>query len=419
MQRKLLVMLMTVAMVFAMVIPAMANGHGATVSAVITGGNANQGQLEITVTDAFGAYELTVQSPGNNTIIRDIEGVLGTYTVRVVISGNRVTDASITNYEQKPILSPTPELPSNPQEPGTGVPDNGRPVLPPAMLCPILGCDWAEEGAIAIPGRCLHPTTWHYNCTREGCDEVNVVVAPALGEHNLVRRDEVPVMEHETGTWVWIMVCANAALTGCDFNTRDCYEHNWDDGVITIPGRCFHSNTWEYTCLAINCTETKTVVAEPFGAHDLVRREYGQWNGESWTPIERWEDGNLVWIMACANPGCDHHEQHCYNCENPVAECNFDCLAPYFVNARNARFISFLPEDGRNNARVWILTFSVERVYSDGSTVVAQYSANINASNANQSGRHMFGVGHELEGHALTFDIRGNGSNIREFRINN
>ena len=68
-----------------------------TVTAAIVGNNANQGRLDIKVTDISGTFTFSVQGPGNNTLVYEIDTELGTYSVLVVISGNRPT-ASIIDF---------------------------------------------------------------------------------------------------------------------------------------------------------------------------------------------------------------------------------------------------------------------------------------------------------------------------------
>ena len=40
-----------------------------------------------------------------------------------------------------------------------------------------------------------------------------------------------------------------------------------------------------------------------------------------------------------------------------------------------------------------------------------------NANNANQSGSYKFGDSHDLTGYTLKYDIKGNGSNIKTFKL--
>ena len=74
---------------------------------------------------------------------------------------------------------------------------------------------------ILIPGRCFHPTTWLYRCNT--CDHEENRVHPPLGAHDWVRRDENPIRRWEDGRYVWIMVCANRPMTGCDAHVQFCY----------------------------------------------------------------------------------------------------------------------------------------------------------------------------------------------------
>ncbi|MCL2164941.1 MAG: cohesin domain-containing protein, partial [Oscillospiraceae bacterium] len=77
-------------------------------------------------------------------------------------------------------------------------------------------------------------------------------------------------------------------------------------------------------------------------------------------------------------------------------------------------FISII--ETAKNSKVWVLTFNVTEAYSDGSTAVVTYSVNLNGNNANLSGGYTFTDG-ALEGYTLAYDIAGNGSNIKDFRL--
>ncbi|MCL2641990.1 MAG: dockerin type I domain-containing protein [Candidatus Bathyarchaeota archaeon] len=63
------------------------------------------------------------------------------------------------------------------------------------------------------------------------------------------------------------------------------------------------------------------------------------------------------------------------------------------------------------NSGVWVLAFKVTEVYSNGETKIVQYAINIKANNANVAGSY------DLDAYTLVYDIKGNGSNIREFRL--
>ena len=83
-------------------------------------------------------------------------------------------------------------------------------------------------------------------------------------------------------------------------------------------------------------------------------------------------------------------------------------------------FISMI--ETAKGSRVWALTFNATVSYTDkngkivGSEVV-KYTILLNGNNANLDGKYTFGPDHDLAGFTLIYDIKGNGSNIKDFRI--
>ena len=69
------------------------------------------------------------------------------------------------------------------------------------------------------------------------------------------------------------------------------------------------------------------------------------------------------------------------------------------------------------NSRVWVLTFNATVTYANGATEVKTYSINLNGNNANLDGKYKFGNDHDLAGYTLVYDVKGNGSNIKEFKL--
>jgi len=69
------------------------------------------------------------------------------------------------------------------------------------------------------------------------------------------------------------------------------------------------------------------------------------------------------------------------------------------------------------NSRVWVLTFKVTETYSNGETKVETYSITLNGNNANLDGKYRFPDDHALAGYSLVYDVKGNGSNIKDFRL--
>ena len=69
------------------------------------------------------------------------------------------------------------------------------------------------------------------------------------------------------------------------------------------------------------------------------------------------------------------------------------------------------------NSRIWVLTFNVTLTYSDGTKDLVRYSIKLNGNNANQDGKYKFADDHDLAGYTLVYDIKGNGSNIKDFKL--
>ena len=112
---------------------------------------------------------------------------------------------------------------------------------------------------------------------------------------------------------------------------------------------------------------------------------------------------------------------------NAILDKLLDCLAeeleeeeppvieePTLTDA-TAGFVSII--ETSKNSRIWVLTFDVEKVYSDGSSEIIRYSINLNGNNANLDCKYIFESGHDLEGYTLVYDIKGNGSNIKAFKL--
>ena len=81
----------------------------------------------------------------------------------------------------------------------------------------------------------------------------------------------------------------------------------------------------------------------------------------------------------------------------------------------NPKFISM--NETAKNSRVWVLTFSVDKIFENGEKDKITVYINLNGNNANLDGKYTFGADHELAGYTLYYDIKGNGSNIKDFRL--
>ena len=83
------------------------------------------------------------------------------------------------------------------------------------------------------------------------------------------------------------------------------------------------------------------------------------------------------------------------------------------TNVKN--FISI--KETAKNSNVWVLTFHATVTYSNAMSKTAEYSVNLKGNNANQDGKFIFGKDHELAGFTLSYDIKGNGSNIKTLEL--
>jgi len=94
------------------------------------------------------------------------------------------------------------------------------------------------------------------------------------------------------------------------------------------------------------------------------------------------------------------------------ATCLIEVLEAVVVGANNAKFVRVA-----NSNRITTITFTTNVILSNGRNEVRTYAIQIGANNNNIDGRYIFPAGHDLAGLTLTYDIKGNGSNIKAFSI--
>ena len=85
-----------------------------------------------------------------------------------------------------------------------------------------------------------------------------------------------------------------------------------------------------------------------------------------------------------------------------------------------ANFVSII--ETAKNSRVWELTFNALLTLADEDNMYVvtekkEYKILLNGNNANLDGKFVFGPDHELVGMTLVYDIKGNGSNIKDLRL--
>jgi len=103
---------------------------------------------------------------------------------------------------------------------------------------------------------------------------------------------------------------------------------------------------------------------------------------------------------------------------NKVVECYIvdELEVPSIVSATTASkdFVGIV-ETSKNSGE-WVLTFKVTETHFNGDKKVVTHSVILKGNNANQDGTHTF-TGGSLKGYTLVYDIKGNGSNIKEFKL--
>ncbi|MCL2752274.1 MAG: hypothetical protein FWE62_05915, partial [Firmicutes bacterium] len=82
------------------------------------------------------------------------------------------------------------------------------------------------------------------------------------------------------------------------------------------------------------------------------------------------------------------------------------------VSADSAKFIGIR----ESSKRIWVVSFTVNLTYSDGTSGTELFTFSLNGNNANLDGKYVFDEG-MLNGYTLVYDIKGNGSNIKEFKL--
>ena len=177
--------------------------------------------------------------------------------------------------------------------------------------------------------------------------------------------------------------------------------HDWGDWAITTPAACEEDGEETRVCANDPAHfETKPVDAP---GHDYV---------------------GVVTDPTCADGGyttytcsrCDDWYIGDYTDADPCGDCEYCNPEVVITGVSGAKFISIV--ETAKNSRVWLLTFEVTVEYSDGTSAVERYTALLVGNNANLSGKYAFDDGHDLAGYTLSYDIKGNGSNIKAFDIN-
>jgi len=234
------------------------------------------------------------------------------------------------------------------------------------------------------------------NCTEKGaweirCEECDVV----LDSGDIDELGHKPGEKVSTGastcvgagSWeIRCIICDSLVESG----EVDALGHTPGEKIVTLDPTCTGEGAWE-----IRCEECDVVL----GSGELEALGHTH--------------GDLVVTKAATRTEMGAWEIRCIVCEVLLDSGDIDTLK--VVSAAGARFISIA--ETSKNSRTWALTFDVTVTLEDGTTENVRYTHNLNGNNANLDGRFTFGAGHDLAGMTLTYDIKGNGSNIKAFSI--
>jgi len=276
-------------------------------------------------------------------------------------------------------------------------------------------CDDIET--VTVPATCTAQGTITKTC--KACGEVDVENIPALG-HNYVSvvtaptcmasgftthtcsrcgdsytDSNVPALGHVYVPANIEATCVTAGriaerCTRCgDINvTQDIPALGHDLTTVTVPATCTAAGSATTTC---SRCDHRVVVAIPILAHRPIV-------GEEVLPTPT-EPGYRVMV--------------CEICGIELQRIVLPALCQPGggnANVSNARFLSISNSNG-----ITTVTFTATVVLPDGSSQVRTYSFDVAANNSNINGRYVFPSSHELAGSVLTYDIKGNGSNIKAF----
>jgi len=285
--------------------------------------------------------------------------------------------------------------------------------------CTRAGCTEAETRPVAATG---HTNGSAATCeAAQLCTVCNAVIAPALGHsyvsvvtaptctasgfttHTCSRCNHsytdtnVPALGHN-----YVSVVTAPTCTASGFTTHTCSRcnHSYTDTNVPALGHVFSTVTVDATCVADGSTTTtcsrcdyvSVIVLPALGHKPVVGEEKLPTGTEAGYRIMVCEicgiEIETIVLPATCQPGGGN------------------------ANVSNARLLSVSNSNGVTTVR-----FTATVVLPDGSSQVRTYSFEVPANNSNISGRYVFPSGHELAGSVLTYDIKGNGSNIKAFSI--
>ena len=236
------------------------------------------------------------------------------------------------------------------------------------------------------------PTCTEQGYTTYACSCGDSYVADytaALGHDFTIPAGHKDATCEESGYNVWGCSRCDAA----DTVIIPALGHDWGVGVVTLP-TCTEQGYTTYTCSKCNEIKIEDYTAALDHNFSMLLDHKDATDTE---------DGYDIW--------------KCTRCDETktvlIPKTGGKIIVSAVTTAKD--FISMV--ETAKNSRIWVLTFNVTLTYSDGTKEVVRYSISLNGNNANQDGKYKFADGHDLAGYTLVYDIKGNGSNIKDFKL--
>ena len=186
-----------------------------------------------------------------------------------------------------------------------------------------------------------------------------------------------------------------------DLTVTALYEEcNPSEKNTTREATCEEDGTWEIVCIICSKELDEGVIE---AAHKF---------DDGTTTEPTCADGGYT-TYTCSSCGYSYEDDQVD--PEPCGDCEICIPIVALVKAENAKFVSI--SETSKNSRQWRLIFTVDATYSAGANRAVEFYVILSGNNANLDGRYSFDASHDLAGYTLTYDIKGNGSSIKEFKL--
>jgi len=313
-------------------------------------------------------------------------------------------------------------------------------------VCEREGCEHYETEAIEELGHDYIPDTTKPTCTTGGyttftcsrCEDEYVADEVAAFGHSYAAAVTAPTCTEAGFTTYTCSVCGDVQVNMEEGDAVAALGHDYDR--VETPMTHEADGFATYTCkvcgdVQINLQdgdhvdsvprnwEVKEVIAPTCTEKGYTVYKDNFWNLErngSFVAANGHTAGERNVTLAATRTTKGAWEIRCEVCDELLESGIIDELKIVGA-ATTAKDFTAIRETAKNS-RVWALTFNVtvtlaELTLEGEHTEVVEYTIMLNGNNANLDGKFTFGAGHDLVGKTLTYDIKGNGSNIKAFSI--